>query len=74
MGISFNSIAANPDAEMTGELSPGNPIVITVAVFDDKKEEGSKSSLELMHKVRTRERARLAAEKAQAAPGRSPSQ
>ena len=49
--------------EMTGELDPGNPIVITAAIFNDKKEEGEKSSLDLMHKVRARERALLKAKK-----------
>jgi len=49
--------------EMTGELDPGNPIVITAAIFNDKKEEGEKSSLDLIHKVRARERALLKAKK-----------
>jgi len=42
--------------EMTGELDPGHPIVITAAIFNDNKEEGQKSSLELMHKIRARQR------------------
>jgi len=41
--------------EMSGELDPGNPIVITAAIFNDNKEEGQKSSLELMHKIRARQ-------------------
>ncbi len=49
--------------EMTGELDPGNPIVITAAIFNDSKEEGQKSSLDLMHKVRARQRALLKAKK-----------
>ena len=49
--------------EMNGELDPGNPIVITAAIFNDNKEEGQKSSLDLMHKVRTRQRALLKANK-----------
>jgi hypothetical protein len=43
--------------EMAGELDPGNPIVITAAIFNDNKEEGQKSSLDLMHKIRARQRA-----------------
>jgi len=50
-------------AEMTGELDPGNPIVITAAVFNDNKEEGQQSSLDLMHKVRARQRALLKTKK-----------
>jgi len=49
--------------QMTGELDPGNPIVITAAIFNDKKEEGQQSSLDLMHKVRDRQRALLKAKK-----------
>lgn len=61
-------------AEMSGELDPGKPIVITAAIFDDKKEEGEKSSLDLMHKVRLRQRAVLKARKARGAPEGSPKQ
>jgi hypothetical protein len=43
--------------EMAGELDPGNPIVITAAIFNDNKEEGQESSLDLMHKIRARQRA-----------------
>ncbi len=43
--------------EMAGELDLGNPIVITAAIFNDNKEEGQKSSLDLMHKIRARQRA-----------------
>jgi hypothetical protein len=49
--------------EMTGELDPGNPIVITAVIFNDNKEEGQKSSLELMHNVRARQRALLKAQR-----------
>jgi hypothetical protein len=55
-------------AEMNDELTPGHPIVITAAVFDDGKEEGEKSSLELMHRIRLRQRAMLKARKGQATP------
>lgn len=49
--------------EMNGELDPGNPIVITAAIFNDNKEEGQKTSLELMHKARDRQRALVKAKK-----------
>lgn len=49
--------------EMNSELDPGNSIVITAAIFNDNKEEGQKSSLDLMHKVRARQRALLKAKK-----------
>jgi len=61
-------------AEMNSELTPGNPIVITAAIYDDEKEEGDKSSLNLMHNVRARQRARLKAQKEKAVLGRSPRQ
>lgn len=41
--------------EISSDLDPGNPIVITAAIFSDNKEEGQKSSLELMHKIRARQ-------------------
>lgn len=50
-------------AEMNDELSPGFPIVITAATFEDGTEKGRESSVELMQKLRTRERARHKAEK-----------
>ncbi len=59
-------------AEMNGELTPGHPIVITAAIFDDNKEEGEKSSLDRMHRIRARKRARLKDQKEQPAPDRSP--
>jgi hypothetical protein len=52
-------------AEMSGELEPDKALVITAAVFDDGKEEGVRSSLELMHKIRIREREKIKARKAQ---------
>jgi len=61
-------------AEMNGELTPGHPIVITAAIFDDNKEEGEKISLEFMHRHRARKRARLKDQKEQPAPERSPTQ
>jgi hypothetical protein len=51
--------------EMTSELDPGNSIIVTAAIFDDNKEEGQRSSLDLMHKVRARQRALLKAKKQQ---------
>lgn len=50
-------------AEMKGELSPGNPIVITAAIYADGKEDGVESALYLMKRIRVRERERLRAEK-----------
>ncbi|MGH9960778.1 MAG: hypothetical protein ACREBC_27270, partial [Pyrinomonadaceae bacterium] len=50
-------------AEMNAGLEPGKPIVITAAVFDDMKEEGRQTSLELMRKIRLRQRAILKARK-----------
>lgn len=61
-------------AEMAGELTPGHPIVITAAIFDDKKEEGDKTSLDRMHRIRARKKARLKKQKEQSAPERSPTQ
>jgi hypothetical protein len=60
-------------AEMNGELTPGKPIVITAAIFDGGKEEGEKSSLSLMHRVRARQRA-VNAQKEQPVSERSPKQ
>jgi len=50
-------------AEMTGELTPGAPIVVASATFQDGKEEGDATSLDFMRKVRKTERAQRAAEK-----------
>ena len=61
-------------AEMSDEMTPGHPIVITAAVFDDNSEEGEKSSLDLMHKVRLRRQAINKARKAEATPSRTPNQ
>jgi hypothetical protein len=49
-------------AEMNGdELKPGAPIVIKSVTFQDKKEEGDTTSLEIMRKVRETKKARMAA-------------
>ena len=61
-------------AEMNDELTPGEPMVITAAVFEDGTEEGQQSSLDLMHKIRLRQRALLKERKGKLAPGRSPEQ
>lgn len=58
-------------AQMFDELNAGYPIVVTAGIFDDKKEEGQKSSLELMHKVRLRQRAILKARKEQSPRSRN---
>ena len=50
-------------AEMTGELTPGAPIVVASATFQDGKEEGDATSLEFMREVRKTKRAQRAAEK-----------
>ena len=47
-------------AEMTGELRPGNPLMIKSATFQDGKEEGDPTSLEIMRKIREEKRARIA--------------
>jgi hypothetical protein len=51
------------NAEMTGELKPGAPLVITSATFQDRNEEGDATSLEIMRKIRETKRAQMAAEK-----------
>jgi hypothetical protein len=60
-------------AEMNSELTPGAPIVIDAAMFEDGTEEGDKTTLAFEHKIRAREQARHKAEKKQAAE-RSPNQ
>jgi hypothetical protein len=50
-------------AEMTGELKRDTPIVIKSATFQDGKEEGDATSLEIMRKIRETKRARIAAER-----------
>jgi hypothetical protein len=50
-------------AEMNEELSPGLPIVITEATFEDGSERGRESSVTLMQKLRVRERSKRQAEK-----------
>ncbi len=51
-------------AEMNDELSPGLPIVLSGATYEDGTEEGSESSLKAIHRGREHERARLKAKKA----------
>lgn len=51
------------NAEMAGELKPGVPLVITSATFQEGKEEGEPTSLEIMRKIRETKKARIAAEK-----------
>jgi hypothetical protein len=50
-------------AEMNGELTPGSPISIDAAIFDDGTEKGSETTLLFLHKFRIREQARHRAEK-----------
>jgi hypothetical protein len=50
-------------AEMNDELSPGVPIVLSGAVYQDGTEEGAESSLKAIHRGRQHERARLKAKK-----------
>lgn len=61
-------------AEMNDELTPGEPMVITAAVFQDGTEEGQEFSLDLLRKIRLRQRAVLKERKGIIAPGRSPEQ
>jgi hypothetical protein len=51
-------------AEMNDELSPGLPIVLDGATYEDGTEEGSESSLKAIHRGREHEKARLKAKKA----------
>jgi hypothetical protein len=51
--------------EMNGELSPGLPIILSSAIFEDGTEEGTETSLKSIHRGRTHERARLKAVKEQ---------
>jgi hypothetical protein len=50
-------------AEMNDELSPGLPIVLSGATFEDGTEEGSETSLKAIQRGRKHERARLKAER-----------
>lgn len=61
-------------AEMNGELTPGAPIEVISAAFEDGAEEGDETSLKFMHKIRVRERARHKAEKQGHEPERKPNQ
>jgi len=58
-------------AEMTGELTPGAPIVVASATFQDGKEEGDSTSLEIMRKIRKTKREQIAAEKKAQSAGRN---
>ena len=60
-------------AEMT-DLTPGAPIEISSATFQDATEEGDTSSVEFMQKLRVRERARHKAEREKQSAGREPNQ
>lgn len=51
------------EAEMSDELSPGLPIVLSSAMFDDGSEEGTETSLKAIHRGRKREKERRKAEK-----------
>jgi hypothetical protein len=51
-------------AEMNDELTPGMPIVLSGATYEDGTEEGSESSLKAIHRGREHEKARLKAAKA----------
>ena len=59
-------------AEMSDELSPGAPIVISAAVFADGTEEGSEYALKKMRAMRAHERARRKSQKQQGSPGGRP--
>lgn len=56
--------------EMNDEMSPGLPIVLSGATFEDGIEEGSDISLKAIHRGREHERARLKAERAGKLEGR----
>jgi hypothetical protein len=61
-------------AEMNGELTPGFPIVLQAATFQDGKEEGDAVSLDFLQRLRTRERARHKAEREKQSTERRPNQ
>jgi len=50
-------------AEMNGELTPGTPIVIDAAIFEDGTEKGTEARLGMMHKIRAHQQARHKAQK-----------
>ncbi len=61
-------------AEMNDELSPGFPIVLSGATYEDGTEEGTESSLKAIHRARAHERARRKAEKEGKGAERKPNQ
>lgn len=61
-------------AEMNDELTPGAPIVISAATFEDGTEEGDDASVKFMQRLRARERARHRAEREAQSAGRAPKQ
>ena len=61
------------EAEMT-DLTRGAPIQISSATFQDGTEEGDKSSVELMQKLRARDRAQHKAAREKQSAGREPNQ
>jgi hypothetical protein len=61
-------------AEMNDELTRNAPIMISSATFADGTEEGSEFSVELMRKLRARDRARHKAEKQGQPVERKPNQ
>lgn len=61
-------------AEMSGELTPGAPIEVISATFEDGAEEGDETSLKFMRKIRVRERARHKGEKQGQPAERRPNQ
>lgn len=61
-------------AEMNDELSPGFPIVLSGATYQDGTEEGTEASLKALHRGRAHERARRKAEKEGQLAERKPNQ
>jgi len=59
--------------EMNDELSPGLPIVLSGATFQDGTEEGTKTSLDAIHRARVHERERLKSQREGKAAEGSPS-
>jgi hypothetical protein len=51
------------EVEMNDELSPGLPIVLSGATFEDGTEEGTETSLKAIHRARKHERERRKAQK-----------
>ena len=61
-------------AEMSDELNPDAPIEVSAATFSDGTEEGSDSSLRLMHAMRAHERERRKNQKEEGSAVRRPNQ